>query len=136
MSNEDRYTAARSAGSQLIASLRGIADMPAEARTVPMAEDVMRRAAGALDGLVNAPIPMRLLCPSCGALHLDEGEYAEKPHHTHACQACGEVWRPAVVPTVGVRFLPGFQNEGSAAKAATSNEREHRAGGCDEYRRK
>lgn len=57
------------------------------------------------------PIPMRLNCPSCGALHLDVGEYAEMPHHTHACQHCGMVWRPAVVPTVGVQFLPGFKND-------------------------
>lgn len=54
------------------------------------------------------PIPMRLPCPSCGALHIDAGEFATKPHHTHACQECGMVWRPAVVATVGVRFLPGF----------------------------
>lgn len=26
---------------------------------------------------------------------------------THACQECGFLWAPAVVPTVGVRFLPG-----------------------------
>jgi rubredoxin len=59
----------------------------------------------------DMPIPMRLRCPECGALHLDVGEFATKPHHTHACQQCGEVWRPAVVPTVGVKFLPGFRNE-------------------------
>jgi predicted RNA-binding Zn-ribbon protein involved in translation (DUF1610 family) len=57
------------------------------------------------------PVPMRLNCPDCGELHLDEGEFATKPHHTHACQHCGNVWRPAVVATVGVRFLPGFKNE-------------------------
>lgn len=60
---------------------------------------------------IVAPIPMRLPCPSCGALHLDVGEFATKVHHTHACQECGMVWRPAVVPTVGVRFLPGFRND-------------------------
>jgi len=54
---------------------------------------------------------MRLTCPSCGELHIDEGDFATKEHHTHACQGCGMVWRPAVVPTVGVRFLPGFKNE-------------------------
>lgn len=58
----------------------------------------------------QVPIPMRLTCPECGELHLDQGEFATKPHHTHACQECGCVWRPAVVPTVGVRFLPGFKN--------------------------
>jgi hypothetical protein len=54
-----------------------------------------------------APIPMRIPCPDCWQLHIDEGEFATKPHHTHACQHCGHVWRPAVVHTVGVRFLPG-----------------------------
>jgi rubredoxin len=59
----------------------------------------------------TAAIPMRLTCPACSALHIDKGEFATKPHHTHACQECGCVWRPAVVPTIGVRFLPGFKNE-------------------------
>ena len=58
------------------------------------------------------PIPMLLWCPGCHARHLDVGEFAAKPHHTHACQQCGFVWRPAVVHTVGVQFLPGFKNEG------------------------
>ena len=50
-------------------------------------------------------------------LHIDEGEFATKPHHTHACQACGHVWRPAIVPTTGVRFLPGFKtSQGVAVK--------------------
>lgn len=57
-----------------------------------------------------APIPMRLPCPDCGELHIDEGEFATRRHATHACQHCGAVWRPAVVDTVGVRFLPGFKN--------------------------
>ena len=49
-------------------------------------------------------------CPLCHARHVDAGEFVTKPHHTHACQACGMVWRPAVVPTVGVQFLPGFKD--------------------------
>jgi ribosomal protein S27E len=61
---------------------------------------------------VPMPIPMRLHCPGCGKLHVDEGVWFTKPHHTHACQHCGNVWRPAVVDTVGVKFLPGFQNNG------------------------
>ncbi len=59
----------------------------------------------------SPPIPMRLTCPSCGELHIDEGEWATKPHSSHACQLCGMVWRPAVQDTVGVKFLPGFRNE-------------------------
>ena len=35
----------------------------------------------------DAPIPMRLTCPSCGELHIDVGEFATKPHHTHALPA-------------------------------------------------
>ncbi len=61
--------------------------------------------------VVFDPIPMLLTCPSCGKRHIDVGEFATKPHHTHACQHCGMCWRPAIVPTVGVQFLPGFKNE-------------------------
>jgi hypothetical protein len=57
------------------------------------------------------PTPMLLWCPECGERHVDVGEFATKPHHTHACQHCGHCWRPAIVPTAGVRFLPGFKNE-------------------------
>jgi len=56
-------------------------------------------------------IPMILTCPSCGERHIDEAEFAEVAHHTHACQSCGMVWRPAKVNTHGVRFLPGYVNE-------------------------
>lgn len=55
-------------------------------------------------------IPMLIWCPDCSARHIDEGEFATKAHHTHACQQCGNTWRPAVVATVGIRFLPGFSN--------------------------
>lgn len=57
------------------------------------------------------PIPMLLWCPSCGDRHIDVGEFATKVHHTHACQSCGMVWRPAIVSTVGVQWLPGFKND-------------------------
>lgn len=59
---------------------------------------------------IPAPIPMLLWCPQCGERHIDVGEFATKSHHTHACQECGHCWRPAVVATVGVQFLPGFKN--------------------------
>ncbi len=59
---------------------------------------------------MSDPIPMLLWCPECSERHIDEGAFATKSHHTHACQGCGHVWRPAVVPTCGVRFLPGFKN--------------------------
>ena len=51
------------------------------------------------------PIRMRLVCEQCGTLHIDKGEFSTKPHHTHQCEECGLVWRPAVEATVGVMFL-------------------------------
>lgn len=53
-------------------------------------------------------VPMILFCPN-GHRHIDEQAFAEVPHHTHACQECGIVWRPALVNTHGVEFLPGFK---------------------------
>lgn len=55
-------------------------------------------------------IPMLLWCPECNSRHIDDGKFATEPHHTHACQQCGMVWRPAVVHTVGVQWLPGFRD--------------------------
>ncbi len=57
------------------------------------------------------PLPLLLWCPGCRDRHVDHGEYAVKPHHTHACQSCGMVWRPALGPTRGVQFLPGFKDD-------------------------
>lgn len=59
---------------------------------------------------VEQSIPMFLTCPRCGARHIDEGQFATKIHATHSCQTCGLTWRPAIQPTVGVKFLPGFRN--------------------------
>lgn len=58
----------------------------------------------------SAAIPMLLSCPCCHARHIDTGTFAVKQHHTHACQFCGVTWRPAIVDTVGVQFLPGFKD--------------------------
>ena len=63
-------------------------------------------------GTALAPIPMLLWCPECGERHIDVDDFATRPHHTHACQSCGMVWRPAVIHTVGVQWLPGFKNSG------------------------
>jgi hypothetical protein len=64
------------------------------------------------------PIPMRLVCEDCGNLHIDEGPAGERPHGTHACQYCGLLWRPSLLNTVGVRFLPGCKNEPPPSKQA------------------
>jgi hypothetical protein len=68
---------------------------------------------------VLAPVPMLLWCPQCSERHIDFGEFATRPHHTHACQNCGMVWRPALVPTVGVDYLPGFKNEAPRDESET-----------------
>ena len=57
----------------------------------------------------TASVPMILFCPN-GHRHLDLGLFEQKPHHTHACQECGIVWRPAKLNTHGVQFLPGYRN--------------------------
>ena len=51
----------------------------------------------------SAPIAMMLDCPACEALHVDEGEWATRPHKTHQCQGCGHEWRPVPYATVGIR---------------------------------
>lgn len=56
------------------------------------------------------PVPLLLNCPGCGERHFDEGVWATRPHRVHACQVCGMQWAPALVYTVGVRFLPGCKN--------------------------
>ena len=67
-----------------------------------------------------APVPMLLWCPLCGRRHIDRGAFAERPHHTHACQHCGHVWRPAIVDTVGVAFLPGFHDDPASPVAPSA----------------
>lgn len=65
--------------------------------------------------MLIAPIPMLLWCPECKARHIDavaaDGtDWSKKLHHTHSCQTCGHVWRPCLLDTIGVQFLPGFKN--------------------------
>lgn len=91
------------------------------------------------------PISMRLPCPGtvpdghggmkvCGVLHVDEGIWATKPHHTHSCQACGMTWRPAVVHTVGVQFLPGFRNDSDFNQCERGQCTPHLTEMCDKHR--
>lgn len=75
---------------------------------------------------VAVPIPMILLCPACGKQHIDAPEtrdvpsgdgfaevadWTNPPHRSHLCHACGCIWRPADVPTVGVERI---ESRGSA----------------------
>lgn len=66
------------------------------------------------------PVNMILYCPKCGAQHIDEPErslgpgnterldWDNPPHRSHLCHGCGTIWRPADVPTNGVRTLETF----------------------------
>lgn len=74
--------------------------------------DVMHEHAKCDDRERSTPIPLLLYCPA-GHLHIDEGEWAERPHKTHQCQVfddllgakCDLKWRPSQRPTVGVAKL-------------------------------
>ena len=55
-----------------------------------------------MERLRNAGVPCELFCPSCDLQHLDEGEWATRPHRTHQCQFCSHLWRPFDVATYGV----------------------------------
>lgn len=69
-----------------------------------------------------APIDMVLYCPNCGKQHIDRANTLEDiihaatgtvvdqlwtnpPHRSHLCHSCGIIWRPADVPTNGVRTV-------------------------------
>jgi hypothetical protein len=92
----------------------------------PLAKDIAETRAdvtvvrNGLFGLLplKKPIPMRLFCEVCHTQHIDAGEFATKPHHTHACQFCGLTWRPSVEFTVGVQFLPGFKDMNAIVEPA------------------
>lgn len=70
-----------------------------DANLVKMAErDAFKAAVRGHGSIVipaTTPIPMLLWCPECSKRHIDVGEFETKPHHTHACQHCGHVWRLA-----------------------------------------
>lgn len=66
------------------------------------------------------PIDMVLHCPKCGLQHIDEPEpelgpnfdgsgdallWPNPPHRSHLCHGCGHIWRPADVPTNGVKAV-------------------------------
>lgn len=65
------------------------------------------------------PIPMVLHCPECGMQHIDGPEHQRRQgapgitlepwdnpdHRSHLCHGCGTIWRPADVPTTGVKEI-------------------------------
>lgn len=56
------------------------------------------------------PLSMLLYCPACGTQHIDEPDeltpgWTNPPHRSHLCHACACIWRPADVPTNGVKRI-------------------------------
>jgi hypothetical protein len=105
------------AGNVREALARGVAVIEAELRGCACSEimekDHARHFKGCelRGGADPTPLPILLHCPMCAAKHIDSGVWATKSHKDHACQRCGHTWRPMTVPTVGVRFLPGYKND-------------------------
>lgn len=77
------------------------------------------------------PIDMVLHCPVCGRQHVDEPDengWTNPPHRSHLCHGCGCIWRPADIPTNGVRAV---QTRGKAdtwpiEKGPIEETRDHR----------
>lgn len=119
--------AKRCSGSGMSAPLMSAMVCPLCEQTVPVHEDTLSehgtssehesgflwRVLRSSDAVKKIAHPMLLHCPGCGGRHVDKGRWETKLHHTHACQHCGLVWRPAVESTVGVQFLPGFRDDAS-----------------------
>lgn len=56
-----------------------------------------------LFGAVLVIVDVVIHCPQCGAQHIDDGEWAARPHRSHLCSNCGHIWRVSDVFTRGVR---------------------------------
>lgn len=60
---------------------------------------------------LEKPIDMVLYCPACGTQHIDAPDYIDNilwtnpPHRSHLCNNCEFIWRPADVPTNGVKQI-------------------------------
>ncbi|CAJ5402619.1 gp43 [Burkholderia pseudomallei] len=105
------------------AALRAYADACASTHPELSADLIARYALAPIEQPAAAPIPMLLFCPRCGTQHIDRPEvhseadasigqqikevvtWDNPPHRSHLCHACGIVWRPADVATVGVKSI-------------------------------
>jgi len=76
-------------------------------------DEIAGELARAIVAIVNTaggvPIDLVLFCPACGTQHVDgpapDKGWTNPSHRSHLCHACGHVWRPADVPTNGVRAV-------------------------------
>ncbi|MDP3271115.1 MAG: hypothetical protein Q8M49_04575, partial [Limnobacter sp.] len=85
------------------------------ARTLGMPADsnpnAVVNAVGRLQERASTPLDVVLHCPACKLQHIDGYEdsgWTNKPHRTHKCHGCGELWTAADTNTNGVRAVkPG-----------------------------
>lgn len=54
---------------------------------------------------------MILNCPACGARHVEDKKSERAGHAVHDCHFCGVKFQPALVHTMGVKFLTGADGE-------------------------
>lgn len=67
------------------------------ARALTLAKNVLAQhilKGGLMRTKLNEPVKLVLYCPVCQKQHLDEGEWAVRPHKTHLCLGCGHQWDP------------------------------------------
>lgn len=73
--------------------------------------DHIRRIEAALER-PELPLELFIICPRCKEQHVDEGEFATKPHKNHSCQFCGLTFQASgPVESIGVQFFRGYKNE-------------------------
>lgn len=81
----------------------------------------------------TAPVPLLLYCPRCAVQHVDapqpEKGWTNPPHRSHECQACGYVWRPADVATIGVARIDTRGQRDQSAKPWSEYDRAMEATG-------
>ena len=72
----------------------------------------LRRALAEITNGGWSALELLIHCPRCLKQHIDEGEFATKPHKIHACQFCGLGFAASKEPSVGVQFFSGWKNPG------------------------
>ncbi len=65
------------------------------------------------------PMPVIAICPRCFTQHIDADDWTLIPHRKHLCAQCGQVWKLAAVPTVGVWEIPRPELLMTAARGTT-----------------
>lgn len=101
----------------------------------PHLSKVIRDLAQSIVSTAPTPIDMVLHCPRCRLQHIDadaphdhpELDWRNPPHRSHLCADCGYIWRPADVPTNGVRAVKTRgKNDSPLGPSPSRQAREHK----------